>query len=136
MADKTSSQRLEEILGHNPSKNLAGAGILNDAMQEIRVERVEEARKKAKELLIKAIDLHQSITKTDQEWRGKVAKFNKELGKVLGCLDRFANEGHGECCQGKNDDCCTEKVSECCSDAPKKVSECCSETEEKKCCDE
>ena len=115
MSDKPSgSERLEELLGHNPSKQLAGNLILQEAMAEIQQARREDAKKKAKELLTKAIDLHQSITKADQEWRSKINKFNKELGKVLGSLDRFANgeqEGTPGCCCPK-DDCCPENKEE------------------------
>lgn len=112
MADQSGPERLEALLGHNPSKDLTGGNILQEAMEEIKKERTVEAKKKAKELLTKAIELHQSITKADQEWCGKISKFNKELGKVLGSLDRFANGGAApvqSCCEGEQSEpCCVE----------------------------
>jgi hypothetical protein len=86
---KAGVQRLEDLLGHNPSKELTGGDILQEAMKEIKEERAKEAKVKAKDMLSKAIELHRSITKADQEWRSKIAKFNKELGKVLNKLESF-----------------------------------------------
>jgi hypothetical protein len=112
---KPGTERLEDLLGHNPSKELVGGDILAEAMKEIREERVKEAKVKAKELLTKAIDLHQAITKADQEWRCKVNKFNKELGKVLGRLDAFAQGNGGQCCkEEKQEECCQEASGEPC----------------------
>lgn len=90
--EESGVQKLEKLLGHDPSKPFTGGGILQEAMEEIKADRIRDAKNKAKEMLTKAMELHQAILKADQEWKAKIAKFNKELGKILSAVESFGQE--------------------------------------------
>lgn len=90
---KTSSDKLIEMLGADPAKDDLSKDVLTEALQELKAERAEEAKKKAKEQLAKAIDLHNQHDKARKEFEGKSNKFQKDLGKIINKLYAMV-QGH------------------------------------------
>lgn len=88
----TSSEKLIELLGGvDPAKETLTKDVLTEALDELKKERAEKAKKDAKEQLAKAIDLHTQAVKEKQAFDQKYAKFQKDLGKVVNKLHAMAN---------------------------------------------
>jgi hypothetical protein len=77
-------QKLSKMLGFNPDKksNIT-QDALTEAVKEINEERIKEVKVKAKDLLIKAMQLREQKVKLDRDYAGQSKKFDKELGKIL-----------------------------------------------------
>lgn len=90
MADAV--DRLTAMFGFDPAKEMAaGNDVLKEALKEIGEERSKNAKTKAKEQLLKAIELRQQMAAKKREFENQYKKFEKELGKVLGQLDAMAS---------------------------------------------
>jgi DNA replication protein DnaD len=80
----TNGERLQEMLGFDP---VGKAGLTQDlfseVVKEIQEERTKEAKAKAKEYLIKAMQLREQMEKAKRDFDTQYKKFEKELGKVL-----------------------------------------------------
>lgn len=82
---KTNSDKLFDILKFDASKK--GSSITNDVFQEvvkeITDERMKEAKVKAKEHLLKAMQLREQMERARKDFDALYKKSEKELGKVL-----------------------------------------------------
>jgi len=91
MPQSDASLRLAEQLGFDPTKQPAGsADLLAEVVQEIQAERVAKARNKIKEVLLKAMELKTQHEKVRKDFEKESQRFEKELGKTLGELERMA----------------------------------------------
>jgi hypothetical protein len=89
MADTDNIKALQDLLGFNPSANPnPTADILKEVMQEIGEERAKKAKEQARKTLHDAIALHEQFVVADRQYQAQKAKFNKELGKLIGSLKR------------------------------------------------
>jgi len=88
MSDKPSnSEKLVQLVGFDPTrKPTLKDSILKDVIGELDKERQDEARAKAREILRKAVELHQQVHKLKQEFEKQTRKFDEELGKLLNQL--------------------------------------------------
>lgn len=93
MADgkKSPSERLEKMLGFDPSKQSAGSDVLTKAVEAITKERAEEALGKATDLLKQAIDLRKKRDQAERDFTAATKKFDKELGKLLNRIEALAS---------------------------------------------
>lgn len=81
---KTSSDKLQEMLGFDAAKKgTLTNDLFGEVVKEIQQERHDEAKKRAKEHLVKAINLREQMEKARKDFEGQAKKFDKELGKVL-----------------------------------------------------
>ena len=75
--------------GHDLTKHpQATAEVFGEVMGELLEERKEEARQAAKEQLKKAIELQKQRQDARKKFEQADAKFSKELGKLVGSLQR------------------------------------------------
>jgi len=85
-------EELSNVLGHNPTKE---PGITKDAFAEIltelQAERKEKAKVKARETVVKAVELAKQMSKARREFEKIEAGFNKELTQLLGQLRSAVN---------------------------------------------
>lgn len=78
------AEKLQKLLGFDPDKrNNITQDALSEAVKEINEERIKEVKVRAKELLVKAMQLREQKVKLDREYNQQSAKFDKELGKIL-----------------------------------------------------
>ena len=89
MSDKSSnSERLEKLCGFDPTKKLNATGeLLAEVAKELREERETKAKASAREQLKKAVELREKMHNARKEFEGQCAKFDKELGNLLGRLE-------------------------------------------------
>jgi negative regulator of genetic competence, sporulation and motility len=97
MADKVSpTERLVGLAGDDVLKRpKVTEEIFKEVMSEIRKERSDKAKAKARELIVKALDLQEQMEKAEKEFRSQKAKFEKELGKILNQLENDLNQAAG-----------------------------------------
>lgn len=85
--DNNSSSKLAGILGYDPAKShKLTKDLFGDVLKEIETERVEEAKKKSKALLIEAIALRTQMDKLKKEFDKQYVKSEKDLGKILNSI--------------------------------------------------
>ncbi len=88
MSDNSNASRLEKICGFDPTKKLSATGLLlAEVTRELREERETKAKDAARDQLKKAIELREKMHAIRKEFEGQTAKFDKELGKLLGRLE-------------------------------------------------
>ncbi len=93
MADQNGKQsngdRLVSMLdGMNPAKQGSiTKELFADVIKEIKEEKGKEAKAKAKEHLLKSIELVQKMEKLRKEFDGQYRKMDKELGKLMGQIN-------------------------------------------------
>tara|TARA_Y100000310_G_scaffold338605_1_gene428685 strand:+ start:3248 stop:3604 length:357 start_codon:yes stop_codon:yes gene_type:complete len=81
-------EKLTGILGFDGGKKPSlTQTVLNEVLTELQDERAVTAKKEAKELLLKAIDLQGQMKKAEKDFERQSKKFNKELGKILNMID-------------------------------------------------
>ena len=81
------TKALSELLG--PAA--AQAGVLQSAIAEVAKEDAEARKAKAKELIRKAIGFSKQMDRAKRDFNAQVAKFDKELGKVLRQINAMAD---------------------------------------------
>ncbi len=93
MADQNGKQsngdRLVNMLdGMNPAKpGSITKELFADVIKEIKEEKGKEVKAKAKEHLLKSMDLTQKMEKLRREFEVQYKKMDKELGKMLGQIN-------------------------------------------------
>lgn len=88
MAVETQNTKaLNELLG----PIAAQAGVLQSAIAEVAKEDAEARKTKAKELIRQAIGFGQQMDRAKRDFNAQVAKFDKELGKVLRQINAMAD---------------------------------------------
>lgn len=84
--------QLCEKLGFDPARQATGdAGLLADVVKEIQQEREKEVKTKVKELLVLAMQVRKQMDDARKKFEREWAKMEKELGKILGDLERLAS---------------------------------------------
>lgn len=86
----TSAERLQAILGYDPSKSSPDQGVLSEAIKEINEARAKENKDKAKEQIVKALELRSKMDAAKRQFDGQQKKFEKELGKILNKIEAMA----------------------------------------------
>lgn len=82
---------LKEMLGFDPTVELSVSGnVLGEAIKEIQEERALKVKAKAKEQLLKAIDLQTKMKVAKRNFEKEAKKFDKELGKVMKALEAMS----------------------------------------------
>lgn len=82
-------QRLQDILGFDPVKyDVVTKDAITEVVKEIQQERLKKVKEKAKEQLIKAIELREQKAKMDREYINNSKKFDKELGSILSQIEK------------------------------------------------
>jgi hypothetical protein len=82
MADNT--QRLVELIQFDPAKPASlTQDLLSEVVKDLSDERLKAAKTQAREWIAKAIDLRTQMHKAQREFNSQMAKFEKELGKIL-----------------------------------------------------
>lgn len=89
MAEMTG--KLQDLLGFDPLKDTTTNGILTAAISELKKEREETAKVKAKETLLKAIDIAQKMNQLKRDFDKEMAKQEKQLGELMRKLNASAN---------------------------------------------
>lgn len=80
----SSGTKLQELLGFDPTKKgTLTADLFSEVVKEIADERHKEAKARAKEHLVKAIQLREQMAKARKDFDAQDKKFEKELGKAL-----------------------------------------------------
>lgn len=87
----SSQEQLVGLLGFDPLKETITKDVLQEAMKELQEEKTKNAKVKSKELLSKAVELHDQMTRAKREFDGKQKKFEKELGKLVRRISAYAN---------------------------------------------
>lgn len=84
----SSGTKLQELLGFDPAKKgTLTADLFSEVVKEIADERHKEAKARAKEHLVKAIQLREQMAKARKDFDAQDKKFEKELGKALNQID-------------------------------------------------
>lgn len=111
MADekKANSEKLTEMLEFDAAKRpTLTQELFGEVVKEIREERVKDAKVKAKEQLVKAMQLREQMSKAEKDFNSQKQKMEKELGKVLnqiqGILSGKCPEENQEC-EKKEEEC-------------------------------
>jgi CRISPR/Cas system CSM-associated protein Csm2 small subunit len=82
--NKTNSDKLQELLTFDAAKkhNLTQE-LMSEVVKEITEERVKEAKTRAKEQLVKAMQLREQMAKAKRDFDNQYQKMEKELGKIM-----------------------------------------------------
>lgn len=81
------AQSLVEMLGFDPTKSeKIDSSVLEEALKEVREEQTEVAKKRAKELFVKAMEISKNMAKARKDFEKEEKKFNQSLGKLLNQL--------------------------------------------------
>jgi seryl-tRNA synthetase len=64
--------------------------VLQEALKEVAKEQGEERKKKAKEQIVKALDLKRQMDDAERQFNSQKKKWDKELGKTLARLNNMA----------------------------------------------
>jgi hypothetical protein len=64
--------------------------VLKEALKEVAKEQGEERKKKAKEQIVKALDLKRQMDDAERQFNSQKKKWDKELGKTLARLNNMA----------------------------------------------
>lgn len=82
--NKSNTEKLIELMTFDPVKQPGlTSGLFSEVLKEITDERAKEGKAKAKELLVKAMDLRRQMSKAEKDFNNQKQKFDKELGKFL-----------------------------------------------------
>lgn len=82
--DNSPFGKLKTQLGFDPTRPAKLSQVLMaEVIADLRKGKIEEAKKKATELLTKAIDLSEKKAQADRAYRKAGQAFDKELGKVI-----------------------------------------------------
>lgn len=82
--DNSPFGKLKAQLGFDPTKPARLSQLLmGEVIADLRKGKIEDAKKKATELLTKAIDLSEKKAQADRAYRKAGQAFDKELGKVI-----------------------------------------------------
>lgn len=84
---KSNVEKLAEFLG--PMTETKNA--LQEAIAEVRKERADRQKAKAKELIVKAIRLQEEQAEADKKYEAAKRTFNKELGKLMSTLEQMSH---------------------------------------------
>jgi len=80
----SNAEKLTTLLDFDPAKRpTLTQELFGEVVKEIKEERAKEAKTKAKEQLVKAMQLREQMAKADKDFNGQKQKMEKELGKVL-----------------------------------------------------
>ena len=80
---------LTTLLGFDPGKSPSPtAALMQEVMAEVKKERDDKAKMRAKELLTKAITLREEFAKADRAYNDAKGKFQKEIGKILSTIEK------------------------------------------------
>lgn len=88
MADKGSAERLQEMLGFDAArKGSLTQEVLGEALKEIKEEKAKEGKVRAKEQLLKAMQIREQMDKAAKEFNKQQQKMDKELCKILNQIE-------------------------------------------------
>lgn len=80
----SNAEKLTTLLDFDPAKRPSlTQELFGEVVKEIKEERAKEAKVKAKEQLVKAMQIRESMAKAEKDFNGQKQKMEKELGKVL-----------------------------------------------------
>lgn len=77
------AQELTNVLQFDPTTEVVNSGVMADALKEITEERNQKIKAKAKEQLIKAMDLQTKMKNLKKQFDTEMQKCDKELGKIM-----------------------------------------------------
>lgn len=81
---QTNSDKLNSILEFDAAKRpTLTQELFGEVVKEIREERAKDAKAKAKEQLVKAMQIREGMAKAEKDFNNQKQKMEKELGKVL-----------------------------------------------------
>lgn len=83
-------ERLREVLGFDPGSKSPGADVFNEVLQEVKKERAEQQKARAKEIVLEAIKIQEEQKKLKNQFEAQNKKFEKTLGKLLNRLEAMA----------------------------------------------
>lgn len=89
--DNPNAEKLVNILGFDPRSQNLDNSIMEEALKEIREERVTALKGRAKSLLQEAMKLVEEKKKADNVYNEQSRKFDKNLGKLMGRINAMAN---------------------------------------------
>jgi len=99
MAQSNPREILEALLGKDALSKNPNAEIFKEALAEITEGQKEAKKKIVKTKVEEALKLLAERDKLEKETKGKIAKIDKTLGKLIKAIDSMSK---GEChCQGK-----------------------------------
>lgn len=84
---QSAQERLQGILGFDPVKNKGSESILTEALSEIKAQRAEENKKKASELIKKAISCVEKMEEAKKQFSSEMQKSEKELNKLISSIE-------------------------------------------------
>jgi len=107
---KCAGERLQELLGFDAAKKgTLTSELFGEVVKEIQEERQKEAKARAKEHLVKAMQLREQMEKARKDFEGQYKKFEKELGNILNQIQGILT---GKPCEsqeeGKNEEACAQ----------------------------
>jgi len=84
VANNAHIDKLSNMLGFDPAKKVSiTKDAFADVVKEIQEERMTEVKLRAKEQLVKAMQLREQMHKVDRDYQNQKKKFEKDLGKIL-----------------------------------------------------
>ena len=88
MAVKTThTTKLDDLLKPHRDE----VDVLKEALKEVTEEQADERKNKAKELIVKCLDLQRQMNTAESQFNSAKKKCDKELGKTLRRLQNMAN---------------------------------------------
>lgn len=91
----TNADKLATLLEFDAAKHpTLTQELFGEVVKEIREERVKGAKIKAKEQLVKAMQLREQMSKAVKDFNGQQQKMERELGKILNQIQGILN---GKC---------------------------------------
>jgi hypothetical protein len=79
-------ERVEGMLGFNPSKKTPASGVLAKVLDKVRKDREAEAEAEAEKIVLELIAEHKKITAQKKEFDSLYEKSEKLVNKLLGRL--------------------------------------------------
>ena len=90
-------KKIVELTGFDPvKKQPITEEIFKQVVKEFQEQRVEEAVKKARELLGKLFELRETRDKAEKEFNGHLKRFDKEAGKILNQIENDLRRSSGQ----------------------------------------
>lgn len=84
----SSAKNLVELLGYEPEKaHKITKELFGEVIEEIKKDRIDVAKNKVKDLLVKAINLRKQADKAKKDFTAQMIKCDEELGKVMCSID-------------------------------------------------
>jgi len=83
----SNTDRLDKLL--SPHKQ--SIDVLKEALEEVSKEQAEGRKKRAKELIVKCLELQDQMNAAERRFTGEKKKCDKQLGKLLNQLNNMAN---------------------------------------------